>query len=125
MSRHITGCDNHIFLDVHHLDPRSEGGRHDPERMAVLCGAHHRATHAGSLCVDGTASAGFTFEHVDGTPYGESLHPAAIDVAQQALGALTNLGFRQTRARTLVDAVLRAGAPDDPATFLRAALRES
>ena len=32
------GCANHRFLDVHHLDPLSEGGRHDPERMAVLCG---------------------------------------------------------------------------------------
>jgi hypothetical protein len=41
------------------------------------------------------------------------------------LGALHNLGFSQTSARQLVDAVLRAGLPDDPEAFLRAALRAS
>jgi hypothetical protein len=41
------------------------------------------------------------------------------------LGGLQNLGFRQPRARQLVHAVLRDGAPDDPAAFLQAALRAS
>ena len=39
----VPGCTNHRFVDVHHLDPRSEGGGHDPDRLAVLCGSHHRA----------------------------------------------------------------------------------
>ncbi|MEJ7733478.1 MAG: hypothetical protein WKG00_30320 [Polyangiaceae bacterium] len=65
----VPGCSNHRFLDVHHLDPRSEGGGHDPQRLAVLCGAHHRAVHAGVLCIDGTAG-GFVFRHGDGTEYG-------------------------------------------------------
>jgi hypothetical protein len=40
----VPGCRNHIFLDVHHLDPRAEGGGHDPERLASLCGCHHPAS---------------------------------------------------------------------------------
>jgi 5-methylcytosine-specific restriction endonuclease McrA len=121
----VPGCTNHRFLDVHHLDLRSEGGSHDPERMAIACGPHHRAAHAGTLCIDGTAKSGFTFRHADGTAYGAPLSPAAIDVATQVLSALENLGFKHKRARELVDTVLRAGAPDDPADFLRAALRAS
>jgi hypothetical protein len=121
----VSECANHLFLDVHHLDLRSEGGGHDAARLAVLCGAHHRAAHAGSLCISGSASEGFTFRHADGSAYGAPLQPRAIDVAQHVLGALRNLGFRPTDARTLVDAVVRAGAPEDPAAFLRAALQAS
>ena len=121
----VPGCEGHLFLDVHRVDPRSEGGSHDPERLVCLCGAHHRATHAGRLCIDGTATQGFTFRHADGTPYGEPLRPAAIELVQQAFGALRHLGFGPTRAQTLVDAVARAGAPDDLEAFVRAALEAS
>ena len=119
----VDGCRNHIFLDVHHLDPLGEGGGHDPERMAVMCGFHHRKVHDGTLCIDGSASSGFTFRHADGTPYGEGLRPGGIDVAQQAFGALTTMGFKQTDARKLIDTVQRGGAPDDIESFLCAALR--
>jgi hypothetical protein len=121
----LPGCQGHLFLDVHHLDLRSEGGGHDPERMAVLCGSHHRAAHAGSLCLDGSASVGFTFRHADGTPYGQPLRPAAIELAQLALGALQGLGFPPSRALALVDAVLGAGAPDELDALERAALEAS
>jgi hypothetical protein len=59
----VPGCAHHRFRDVHHLDPRAEGGSDDPERLAPLCGAHHRAVHLGRLCIDGRASAGFRFRH--------------------------------------------------------------
>jgi hypothetical protein len=119
----VPGCNNHRFLDVHHLDLRSEGGGHDPEKLSVLCGAHHRAAHAGHLVIDGTASEGFTFRHADGRPYGAPLHPAALDAANLVLSALTNLGFKQSQARGRIEAVQRAGAPTEVADFLRAALR--
>ncbi|MEJ7732225.1 MAG: HNH endonuclease signature motif containing protein, partial [Polyangiaceae bacterium] len=111
--------------DVHHLDLRSEGGGHDPERLAVLCGAHHRAVHAGALCIDGTAAAGFVFRHGDGTAYGGPVRVQTLDLVRQALGALEQMGFRPTRARALVDEALRAGTPSDSAALLRAALRAS
>ena len=121
----VPGCANHRFLDVHHLDLRSEGGQHDPERMAVLCGAHHRAVHEGALSIDGGATGGFVVRHADGTNYGAHVRPAEIEIAQQVFAALHHLGFKQSEARARVDAVLRAGAPSDLATFVGAALRSS
>ncbi len=72
--------------------------------------------------MQGTATTGFTFRHADGTVYGKALRPPAAEVATQVFGALRNLGFTETRARGLIDAVLRAGAPGDASAFLRAAL---
>ncbi len=119
----VPGCTNHRFLDVHHLDPLAEGGSHDPNRLATLCGAHHRAAHLGTLLIDGTATEGFTFRHADGTPYGEPLRPAAADLAAQSYGTLRHLGFQHARARGLVDTVTQAGAPDTLEQFVSAALR--
>jgi hypothetical protein len=119
----VPGCSNHRFLDVHHLDLRSEGGGHHPERLAVLCGAHHRAVHAGALCIDGTATTGFVFRHGDGTPYGGNVGALRLDMVRQALDALEKLGFKPTQARALVDEALRAGTHSDAAALLRAALR--
>jgi len=79
----------------------------------------------GSLCIDGSATDGFTFRHADGMSYGQPLRPAAIDRAQQVLGALRHLGFGASHARALIDAVVRAGAPDDLEGFVRAALQAS
>jgi hypothetical protein len=76
-----------------HVERRSEGGGHDPENLALLCGVHHRAVHAGSLCIEGTASAGFSFRHADGLPYGAELRPPALGAVGQVLGSLTQLGF--------------------------------
>ena len=121
----VPGCEGHQFLDVHHLDPRAEGGSHDPDRLVVLCGSHHRSAHAGRLCIDGNATVGFTFRHADGTPYGQPLRPAALERAQQVFSTLRHLGFGQTRARALVEVVVQAGAPDDLEAFVRAALQAS
>jgi hypothetical protein len=66
----VPGCRNSVFLDTHHLDLRSEGGDHDPDRLIVLCGAHHRAQHRGQLLIEGRVSTGLVFRHADGTLYG-------------------------------------------------------
>jgi hypothetical protein len=121
----VVGCTNHRFLDVHHLDLRSEGGGHDPERLATLCGAHHRAVHAGSLRIDGSGTDGFRVHHADGTAYGARVKLPAADAVRQVVGMLEHLGFKPTRARALVDAALVAVAPEDPAMLLQAALRAS
>jgi len=81
--------------------------------------------HAGALCIDGRASAGLSFRHADGAPYGAQVTPASIEIARQAVGALQSLGFKPTAARALVDAALRTGAPADTAALVRAALRAS
>jgi hypothetical protein len=121
----VPGCANHRYVDVHHLDWRSEGGGDHPERLAVLCGAHHRAMHSGSLSIDGTGSAGFVVRHADGTPYGGAVSLPAVDKVREVLGALERMGFKATVARTLVDGALREVKPDDVTALLEAALRRS
>ncbi|MBW2453836.1 MAG: hypothetical protein JRI68_04975, partial [Deltaproteobacteria bacterium] len=80
---------------------------------------------SGSLCIEGSASDGFTFRHADGTRYGQALRPGAMERAQQAFSTLRHLGFGHARARALVDAVTAAGPPDDLEGFVRAALQAS
>jgi hypothetical protein len=121
----VPGCRNHRFLDVHHLDLRSEGGGHDADRLAVLCGAHHRAVHGGSLRIDGAGSAGFVVHHADGTPYGARVSLPAADVARKVAGMLEHMGFKTSEARALVDKALLAVTPDDASLLLQAALRAS
>ena len=116
---------NHRFLDAHHLDWRSEGGGDDPERLAVLCGAHHRAMHVGVLRIDGTGSAGFTVHHADGTPYGGPVSLPAVDIVREVQDALEEMGFKPSVARSLVDKALCEVTPGDAAVLLRAALRAS
>jgi hypothetical protein len=121
----VPGCKNHRFLDVHHLDFLAEGGGHEPGRLAVLCGAHHRAVHAGALHVDGSATTGFVVRHADGTPYGAPVSPPALDVVKEVLGALQQLGFKPTHARSLLHKALAVMLPNDSSALLHAALRAS
>ncbi len=121
----VPGCANHQFLDVHHLDKRSEGGGHDPERLAALCGAHHRAVHEGRLWIDGRGSAGFVVRHAGGEAYGAPPSPPAIEAVAKAQSGLEHMGFTSSRARALIEAALHAGAPHDAAALLREALRLS
>ncbi len=104
---------------------RQEGGGHDPDGIVTLCGSHHRKVHAGSLGIDGSASEGFRFRHVDGRRYGQRLVAADLDVAQQAFDALAKMGFKLTRARQLLDAAQQAGASGSVQQLVHAALRAS
>ncbi len=45
----VPGCGARLWLDVHHLVPRAEGGKHDDANLALLCSAHHRRVHEGTL----------------------------------------------------------------------------
>ena len=94
----VPGCRNATYVDVHHLRPRSEGGMNTLENLATLCGAHHRAIHAGKVVSEGTSSV-LTFLHADGTAYGASPSPASADVRAKAYRALTQLGFRESEAQ--------------------------
>jgi hypothetical protein len=120
----VPGCTNHRFVDVHHLDPRSEGGGHDPERLAVLCGSQHRAVHQARLWLDGSGSTGFVVRHAGGAAYGNAPCAPASDAVAQVQNALENMGFKPTKARSLIEAALGAGALD-AAALLHEALRLS
>ena len=66
----VPGCRNARYVDVHHIEPRAQGGKHTPSKLAALCSAHHKAAHDGRLRIDGTAPAKLRVTHADGRPYG-------------------------------------------------------
>ncbi len=110
----VPGCRHAVFLDIHHVDLRSEGGTHDPDRLIVLCGAHHRAQHGGQL-IDGCASKGFTFRHADGARYGGNVNPRTAAAHEEAFVALRSLGFRESESRAALERV-RARASEQVST---------
>jgi hypothetical protein len=107
----VDGCRAATYLDVHHLDLRSEGGGDDPERLTSLCVAHHRAAHQGRLLISGTRAGGFRFFHADGRPYGSpAVQVATADVFAAAATALRHFGLGESAVRRALDR-LRPG-PD-------------
>jgi 5-methylcytosine-specific restriction endonuclease McrA len=116
------GCRNATFLDVHHLQPRSQGGRHEADNLLTLCSAHHRAVHRGRIRIDGTASA-LRISHADGSDYGQPRAPAA-DVQAKVFAGLRGLGFREGEVRKVMAELHRQMdlANATPQDLLRAAL---
>ncbi len=104
----VPGCRNCAFVDVHHIEPRSEGGSNDPDNLITLCGAHHRALHRGELVISGTVSLGLVFGHADGTEYGRAVAPHTVDLSTKAFDALRTLGFGEGEVRRALGRVGQA-----------------
>ncbi len=104
----VPGCRNCAFVDVHHIELRSEGGNHDPDLLLTLCGAHHRASHRGEIVITGTISQGLVFRHADGTEYGRAVAPRSIDLQTKAFEALRTLGFREGEVRRALEHIRQA-----------------
>ena len=45
----VPACTNHVWLHLHHLQFRENGGDHSESNLALVCTAHHRLIHAGTL----------------------------------------------------------------------------
>jgi 5-methylcytosine-specific restriction endonuclease McrA len=101
----VPGCRHAVFLDLHHIILRSEGGDHDPDTLVTLCSAHHRAQHRGQLVIEGRVSTGLVFRHADGSSYGSIVNPVAADTYAQVFRALCALGFRERQARDALERV--------------------
>jgi RuvA, C-terminal domain len=101
----VPGCRHGVFLDIHHVVLRSEGGDHDPDALIVLCSAHHRAQHRGQLLIDGRVSTGLLFRHADGVPYGTVVNPHTAAAQVEAFRALRALGFRESEVRHALERV--------------------
>jgi hypothetical protein len=95
----VPGCRHSVFVDVHHIRTREDGGGHDLENLVTLCGAHHRASHHGELTVQGNVSSGLSFRHADGTDYGGAVVTADASVQAAAFRALRGLGFGERETR--------------------------
>ncbi len=122
----VPGCRHAAFLDLHHIESRADGGKHEGDNLIALCGAHHRAVHEGTLRVDGVVSTGLRFRHADGTDYGEAgtVSGSTVDAQRQAFQALRQLGFgeRETK-RALSEVLADLGSGASVETTLRAALQ--
>jgi 5-methylcytosine-specific restriction endonuclease McrA len=119
----VPGCGNTLALDVHHIQPRAEGGTHHAHNQIGLCTVHHRAVHRGELHVSGRAPDGLVFQHADGTPYGGQVSAPRADVCKKVYDGLCWLGFKSSEARRALDACARDGdAPLDAEALLRKAL---
>jgi len=95
----VPGCQQAVFVDVHHLQPRAEGGKDTLENLVTLCSAHHRAIHRGQLFVEALSSGGLAFQHADGTPYGILAASRSAELLAKAFRALTRLGYRETETK--------------------------
>ncbi|HEY3498858.1 MAG TPA: HNH endonuclease signature motif containing protein [Polyangiaceae bacterium] len=120
----VPGCRHAVFVDAHHIHPRAEGGRHDPDNLVTLCAAHHRAVHRGELLIEGVASGALSFRHSDGTCYGTpQVSASAAGVFAKAFQVLQNQGFRESEIRRAL-ASESVRAESELAKVFRAALWE-
>jgi len=119
----VPGCRNSAFVDLHHLQLRSDGGPNHAENLITVCGAHHRAAHRGHLLIDGTATT-IRFRHADGSPYGRIADPQALETRARAFRALRSLGFREADVHAALTQLEREGelAAATTEQWVRAAL---
>ena len=66
----VPGCRSSRWIEVHHVQPRAQGGRHTLDNLICLCGGHHDAVHAGRLQITRAPSGDLAFTHADGRRYG-------------------------------------------------------
>jgi hypothetical protein len=118
----VPGCRHSTFVDVHHVQPRSDGGANDPENLVTLCAAHHRAIHAGKLLVQAGGSREVRFFHADGSQYGCPISPGAADLRAKAFVALRGMGFRESEVRR---ALAQAQTSEDLHSELKELVRAS
>jgi Holliday junction resolvase RuvA-like protein/HNH endonuclease len=105
----VPGCRNATFVDLHHVELRSEGGRNELGNLITLCGSHHRAAHRGALIIEKDAALGLRFRHADGAVYGSVHQPRTLDLQTRLFSALRYLGFKEREVRAVL-AELRANA---------------
>ena len=120
----IPGCRNAIYLDVHHIQLRSEGGPNTSDNLITVCAAHHRALHRGEIRIEG-AIGQWCVVHADGHAYGQTPTPAAVDVQTKVFSGLRGLGFREGEVRAVLAQLRECEelASATAAEWLREALR--
>jgi hypothetical protein len=120
----VPGCSNARWLDVHHIELRSEGGRHALQNLICICGAHHHAAHRGQITIDRSESGALRVRHADGTEYGRNVRPQLLELRAKVFSALRHLGFREGQVRAALEHLQREPAVVQTSfdSLLRAAL---
>ena len=60
------GCNNHRWVDAHHIEYWVDGGATHRDNLVLLCASHHRLVHEGGFRVSGDAN-NLCFERPDGS----------------------------------------------------------
>jgi len=84
------GCRATRNLDVHHIEPRAQGGGHEPWNLLVLCSGHHQLLHDEIVTIHGRAPDQLVFTRngrklVDARSHGELRACAAVRDAEAAV----------------------------------------
>jgi hypothetical protein len=119
----VPGCTNATWVDVHHLQLRSDGGGHSLANLVCVCSTHHRAAHRGELLLDRLPDGTLRARHADGSDYGHADNPHALDVCAKVFSALRNMGFREAEARAVFERLPSSNAHSFP-DLLREALAQ-
>ena len=122
----VPGCRNTRYVEVHHLELRSEGGRHSLDNLLCVCSTHHRAAHRGDLLLERDPGGALRARHADGSAYGQSVQPRALDTWAKVFSALRNLGFREGQIRAAFQQLRDKSSLQDPSfdQLLREALAQ-
>ena len=75
------GCENHRFVDAHHIHHWADGGETSVENLVMLCRRHHRLLHEGGFTLERRGSE-FLFRRPDGRP----LPPVPVPAVPRSRG---------------------------------------
>jgi hypothetical protein len=96
-------------LDIHHIVPQAQGGKHELWNLTLLCSGHHAALHDGLLVMQGQAPYGIQVHWVYGAPLPVGLDPEARQaLVQERIARI----FEQVWATT--DSPTQAREPTRP-----------
>lgn len=118
------GCRSSSGLEIHHLQPRADGGSHDPSNLSLQCSACHLAIHRGTLVISRTESGRIEAKRRE-EPRSDAYAGAKLDatiVRTQARDALVGLGWKPAIARAAVD---EAWSHVGPAVAVEHLIREA
>jgi hypothetical protein len=97
------GCENHRFVDAHHIEHWARGGETSMDNLVLLCRRHHRLVHEGGYLVERLPVGKLRFRY----PWGEPLP----DAPRPPPGSLDGLLQRNEELRVGADSY-RSGAGD-------------
>jgi hypothetical protein len=73
----VPGCRSARNLDIHHIVPQAQGGKHELWNLTLLCSGHHSALHDGLLVMRGQAPYEIECHWVYGRPLLIGIDPEA------------------------------------------------
>ena len=97
------GCENHSFVDAHHIEHWAQGGETSVDNLVLLCRRHHKLLHEGGYLVERLSAGKLRFRY----PWGEPLP----DAPRPPPGSLDGLLERNERPPVGADSY-RSGAGD-------------